>query len=338
MSDEIQETAEAALTRCAFERCGGVKCRFKSMRGSSFCFWHNPQAAKTGPLVGPLLARLVSRNVNLEGFELAGVDLECRRLSGALMIHVNLEGAHLFKTHLEGAHLFGASLRGASLFKALLDGANLRTADVTDANLLGASLRDTKLEGLVIGPHTMVANERTGDVASRGRKREEASRAWQEAEEIYLSLLNNNKAAGRHEEASEIFYRLMVVKRKLMPRGSVHRWGSKFMDLICGYGERPGRVILAGMALIFVSALFFFAFGVRTGADSTVVFDASASAEANGRSFMTCLYFSIITMTTTGYGDVTPTDATRLFAASEAFAGAFLMAVFVLVFGRKMMR
>jgi len=42
----------------------------------------------------------------------------------------------------------------------------------------------------------------------------------------------------------------------------------------------------------------------------------------------TCLYFSIITLTTVGYGDIVPTPAARMYAASQAVTGAFFFALF----------
>ena len=46
----------------------------------------------------------------------------------------------------------------------------------------------------------------------------------------------------------------------------------------------------------------------------------------------TCLYFSIVTWTTLGYGDVRPAQAARALAASEAIVGYVVMAVFVGLF------
>ena len=55
--------------------------------------------------------------------------------------------------------------------------------------------------------------------------------------------------------------------------------------------------------------------------------------------FLTCMYFSIVTFTTLGFGDIQPvTDAGRAVAGVEAFTGAFMIALFVLVFGRRMIR
>jgi voltage-gated potassium channel Kch len=41
------------------------------------------------------------------------------------------------------------------------------------------------------------------------------------------------------------------------------------------------------------------------------------------------LYFSIITWTTVGYGDLVPTKASRIFAATEALFGYIYMAVYI---------
>ncbi|MFH1570791.1 MAG: potassium channel family protein, partial [Gemmatimonadota bacterium] len=55
--------------------------------------------------------------------------------------------------------------------------------------------------------------------------------------------------------------------------------------------------------------------------------------------YVNCLYYSTITFTTCGYGDVTPPEGVlRPLAAIEAFIGAFMMAMFVAVFGKKMTR
>lgn len=54
--------------------------------------------------------------------------------------------------------------------------------------------------------------------------------------------------------------------------------------------------------------------------------------------FLNCLYFSFVTFTTLGYGDLHPVGITKTFATIEAFTGVFMLALFVLTMGRKMMR
>jgi hypothetical protein len=53
---------------------------------------------------------------------------------------------------------------------------------------------------------------------------------------------------------------------------------------------------------------------------------------SDARGTITCLYFSIVTWTTLGYGDVRPSIDARLIAASEALFGYIWMAAFIGMF------
>lgn len=58
----------------------------------------------------------------------------------------------------------------------------------------------------------------------------------------------------------------------------------------------------------------------------------------NAYDFLSCLYFSIVTATTLGYGDLHPVGIGRALASAEAIFGTFMWAVFLAVFARKYMR
>ena len=69
-----------------------------------------------------------------------------------------------------------------------------------------------------------------------------------------------------------------------------------------------------------------------------VSFNASKSISENLSLFFLCLYYSVVTFTTLGYGDFTPGGLSRAIAAIEAFPGSFTIALFVVVFVKKMTR
>jgi hypothetical protein len=68
-------------------------------------------------------------------------------------------------------------------------------------------------------------------------------------------------------------------------------------------------------------------------------FDPSASMMTNLSHFAECVYYSVVTFTTLGYSDeARQVWIVRPLAAAQAFLGAFMMALFVTVFGKKMTR
>lgn len=82
----------------------------------------------------------------LQGAELWGAHLEEADLRHVHLEGANLTGAHLKRAKLEGTHLEGAQLTRARLGKAELIGSHLKKANITHANLVGAILTKAHLE------------------------------------------------------------------------------------------------------------------------------------------------------------------------------------------------
>ena len=154
--------------------------------------------------------------------------------------------------------------------------------------------------------------------------------------------------AGYYRLAGESFYneRCASLWRKLRgagdydslpPMKKVVRWvmGARLLPelifgrLRFGYGERPIRVLVAS-ALIIVGCAFVYS---QPGA---LVFRDGVFKP----SFLQGLYFSTITFTTLGYGDLYPSvdGFYRQVAMVEAVAGGCLMALFVVCLAKRFSR
>lgn len=264
----------------------------------------------------------------LSGCNLEDIDLVHHRSK----VGYSLTDADLYRSNMRYAHCFMLDLSGSSLMKADLSHANLHCANLENCNLLGTKFNDAKLDHVTWGDK--VQQEKR---AISSDNHEEKMDLYQQAEEIYRNLRKVFENQGIFEMAGFFFEREMVVRRKQMPQYSFKRLISKMVDLFCGYGEQPIRVVAFSCSIIFGFAITYFFSGIMFAGEQ-LSFQAQASISSNLLTFLDSIYFSIVTFTTLGYGDITPQGVSRIFAALEALIGSFTLALFVVVFVKKMTR
>lgn len=321
------------------------QCRYTDGQGRSICkqpvlanqlcYWHSNKF-KDGTDIGAQLHELAK-----SGHSLVGISLKRADLRDLNLVRYNssqgydLSEADLYKANLENAHLFHINLNNASLMKANLKNANLHCANLEDCNLLGVQLQGAKIENVRWGKQLL--QEKLATQAQQCGNRDAMRDYLEQSEEIYRNLRKTAEYQGLFETSGNFFYREMVVRRRLMPKFSMKRSFSHLVDLFCGYGEKPLNVVIFSIFLIGVCALIYFSLGIATG-DRLLQLDFQQGMFNNLVMFLECLYFSVITFTTLGYGDIVPIGAARPIAAFEAFTGNFTMALFVVVFVKKMTR
>ena len=99
-----------------------------------------------------------------------------------------------------------------------------------------------------------------------------------------------------------------------------------FSFIIWGHGERPERTFFTGIFIVFLSGFFYtFGYVVKNG----IVFLPNIKE---------AFYFSMVTFTTLGYGDITPIGFTRFIATIESFSGLFIVPLFIVGLSRKYLR
>jgi hypothetical protein len=106
-----------------------------------------------------------------------------------------------------------------------------------------------------------------------------------------------------------------------------------FGRLLFGYGERPVRVLFASLIIIVVCGIYY--------ASPSAMIYSRLDSQISRLGFMDGLYFSTITFTTLGFGDVHPAPVhlpTKCVAMIEALSGACLMALFVVGLSKRYSR
>ena len=295
-----------------------------------------------------LMVALVRTRVYQTGSDVAG-KLEFRAQSGRpmegfILRKANLENINLVnhakpyqlinsdlsRANLHKAHLYKVNLSGSRLLKANLSHANLHWANLAGCNLLGVNFKNSLLEHVIWGK-ALYQEMRAVDHP------EETSKLYQEAEEIARNIRRHCEVQGILNISGHFFYREMVFRRFQLPRYSRSRLISWFTDLVSGYGESPRRVVLFSGVLVLFCSLIYFYWGIQDSG-LPIQYQPMLSLEQNFKNWLDCLYFSVVTFTTLGYGDLTPLGWSRTVAAIEAFTGSFSLALFVVLFVKKMTR
>jgi uncharacterized protein YjbI with pentapeptide repeats len=232
------------------------------------------------------------------------------------------DGAVIESGTFEDAELRHVTFRDVELSNVFTTGASLEEAYMSQARW-GTPVRGPLGQKLWVREETRAMREGTREALIR-------------AESAHRNLKESYKNEGDYGTAGEFFIREMAIRRKVAFKDREYGYWvmSNLIAGLCGYGERPTRVIFWWFAFTFSYAVIYYVGKLIEYSDGV-----SQIAYSTLGGFLTCFYFSVVTFTTLGFGDISPvTDAGRAIASVEAFTGAFMIALFVLVFGRKMIR
>jgi uncharacterized protein YjbI with pentapeptide repeats len=270
-------------------------------------------------LVGTKLCGAVLFGADLSGSELLGADL-----AGADLTECNADRAGFGSANLTEATLFHASLKGATLTKATLRGADARAAqfqqarlrevDLQQADLSQAVLRDADLEKtVVVGASFVDADLR--EARFRGM------RGGDKANWIGADVLGVD------------FCGAYLLRRTIADQNYLHEFRTRSRASAAVYWiwwatSDCGRSFVRwGLWTCFFAA----AFGG--------LYEVVALDYGDHRTHLSSLYYSVVTLTTLGYGDVVPASpAAQTLAIIEVVLGYVMLGGLLSIFSNKMAR
>ena len=314
------------------------------------------------------------READLEGANLGWADLEEADLEGAELTDADLEEANLVGANLKKADLANRVLRDFDFDRANLEHADLSESDLREATFEGARLHETFLEDARFNGETDLQKVYAYDVPGLQPAdfNTRSDRFWMNVKLAlhYLTpawLYNSdldpdpNKAVRVHRKLQLLLRENALPgevphhyvrerharRREAMVEDEFTKWISAALQRwVMGYGEKPGRVVGTSVAIILLFGVFYSMLGgihMTPENAEPLAFDWFAI-----RSFQTPewleillgnLYFSAVTFSTLGYGDVEPASGAVQFLASvQSITGAALLALLVAVLARRITR
>ncbi len=292
--------------------------------------------------------------LNLSGWDLSKVDLSRANLSGAQLVKTRMNDAVLYEADLSGAECLGACFDGANL-----TGANLASGGFGKASFNGALMVDATLESASLA-HATFDGADLRSAHLRGARGLEAS--WLEADlrnadlrgvefdqgHVTGAVLDGADLRGAslvrlegYLEASWIgvdmrdidFTGAYLCRRFIMDQNYIaeFRRQTRYSELIyriwwitsdCGRSMVRWGACIGALVLAF--AWMFAGVDVAYGAHETA---------------LSPIYFSVVTLTTLGYGDALPASPTaQVIAMVEVLFGYVMLGGLLSIISNKMVR
>jgi hypothetical protein len=217
----------------------------------------------------------------------------------------DLSGADLHGANLGGVDFSFTNLSGADLSGAYLSGANFSNANLSGANLSGTTLVGTLLE------YANVVDIRWDRAKMRGRYQGIRALDLCFGNALFKRAAADQDYLDSLEDAWSGTWRIALF------------WAWRLLD----YGRSLSRIAVLGFG---IAALYGFVFDRWPG-----LLDYSNSANT----WFTPFYFSVVTFTTLGFGDVKPKNiGGELLVSSEVIIGYITLGLLLAVLAEKLAR
>ncbi len=292
--------------------------------------------------------------VKLSGCDLSGADLSRANLQGADLSFCNLTNATLFQADIGGTNLLGANLTGATMNECSGAGTTFGSADLSNASLIGADLeRATFSKGRL--RHTVFSTAKLRGARMREADLSGASFARADMREVDLTgsaiagvRFSGTDLRGAHLKALKDFtratwvgadirevdyYGAYMIRRYIADENYIHELrthsrSSEIIYWIWWLTSDCGRSALRWAACTMIVNLLFAAVYVLAGMDF-----------GEGATWLTPIYFSTVTFTTLGYGDIVPsTSLAQIIVMVEVTLGYIALGGLLSIFADKMAR
>ena len=303
-------------------------------------------------------AKLIGRDLsgaNLAGADLRGADLSRANLANANLVGAKLEGAILFHATLDKAELLKADLRGADLTEASaagagfggadLEGANLFHCTLTRASFTQANLRDTDLRTAdLTGARLRECSLHGADLSQSVLREADLTKSDVTGNSFLNADLRDSCLSGLRgalhanwigADVADVDFRgAHLVRRNILDQNYLEefRAQSAMTEVVywiwwatsdCGRSFVRWGLWTATLAVAFAVVYPYLEIDLGGRPDN----------------WMTTIYFSVVTLTTLGYGDIVPTSAVaRIVVLAEVIIGYVMLGGLLGIFANKMAR
>lgn len=139
--------------------------------------------------------------------------------------------------------------------------------------------------------------------------------------------------------SGEYYYLAKCAERKSLK--GFEKLKSEIFYYVCGYGERPTFALISSLEIVLIFSIIYMFSGLCVN-ERIIHYNLNIISYLPRKliymDFIDCFYFSLVTFTTVGYGDIFPIGYSILFSCVEMLLGVTMVGVWTATLARKITR
>lgn len=273
------------------------------------------------------------QGANLFKTNLQQANLTCANLQDANLTSADFQDADLTEVNLQNAHLSRTNLRGAELSNANLLKATLPEANLQEVNLYMANLKGTYLRGVNLqGSDLTFVDFSTAILTDIKYKKEIkinnlviwSQNSIKSCLGIDVDSCKGNAVFKRYAQDQDFLETFRESQPAWYNQSVYYLW-----KVSCNCGQSMALWIFWSLFL----AIWFAAMFAGLGAEAFVI------PNLDFYDFDTLIYYSVVTFTTLGFGDITPASSeSARWVMAEVITGYIMLGGLISIFATKLAR
>ncbi|MGL5692643.1 MAG: potassium channel family protein, partial [Peptostreptococcaceae bacterium] len=164
--------------------------------------------------------------------------------------------------------------------------------------------------------------------------------SYEDLYNVYMTLASKFESNKLTKVSGEYYYLAKCEERKFL--SGIDKVKSYIYWLLCGYGERPTYSLITSLEILIIFTIIYMFTGISVNGE-LIKYDMSfilnLPIENFHLDFLNSLYFSIVTFTTVGYGDIIPVGImSMVLSGIEMVIGITMAGVWTAILARKITR